>query len=134
MYNKTCIILRGCPGSGKSTFAETIADKNTVICCADDYFVQNGEYKFDGSKIKAAHKYCTDKFAAAMLLGNNIIVANTNIQEWEFQHYFDAAEQSGYRVFVVVLENRHGNKNIHNCPAEKVQLMAHKLEDSIRLI
>ena len=132
--NKTCIILRGCPGSGKSAFAKTIANENTIICCADDYFMVNGEYKFDGSKIKAAHQACKDKFADAIKNGYSVIVANTNIQEWEFQHYMDSATFHGYKVFVVVVENRHGSENIHGCPEDKVKLMALKLEESIKLV
>lgn len=53
---KHLILVRGLPGSGKSTFAHAIWN-NYAICEADQYFInkETGEYVFDGSKIKDAH-------------------------------------------------------------------------------
>jgi uridine kinase len=45
----TLYLIRGVPGSGKSTFAQSLLDKFVVqrMYEADQYFVQNGEYQFD---------------------------------------------------------------------------------------
>ena len=45
-----------------------------------------------------------------------IVLANTFTQEWEFKDYYELAEQYGYRVHSLIVENRHGNKSIHNVP------------------
>jgi adenylate kinase family enzyme len=55
---KTIYIVRGCPGSGKSTFAKTLGG---IHIEADQYFVDaDGNYNFDGSKIKNAHAWCLE--------------------------------------------------------------------------
>ena len=58
---KTLYLLRGLPGSGKSTLAKSIGG---IHIEADQYFMEDGEYKFDGSKIKLAHNYCQSQTRA----------------------------------------------------------------------
>lgn len=117
--DKNCILVRGIVGSGKSSFAEFIGG---VVCCADDYFMVDGEYKFDGAKLKQAHESCKLKFEHAVLEGQpKIVVANTNTQEWEFAHYKSFAEKNGYRVFCVIVENRHGGTNVHGVPDNVIE-------------
>ena len=38
--------MRGLSGSGKTTIAQEIHNKyeNSVVCCADHYFMKDGEY------------------------------------------------------------------------------------------
>lgn len=131
---KTCTILRAVPGAGKSTFAEYLCKEGGKICCADDYFLVDGEYKFDAGKIGKAHDWCKKEFKTAIYSGcDNIVVANTNTQLWEFKYYKEEAEKAGYKVFVVIVENYHGNSNIHGCPDDKVEIMKKRLMDSIKL-
>ena len=133
MKEKTLYIVRGLPGSGKSTFAmKLVHDSHYLVCEADKYFVdkKTGEYKFDGSKIKDAHKYCYDLVETYMkdsLVNDQwyreIVVSNTFTQEWEMKPYFELAEKYGYMVFCVIVENVHNGKNIHNVPLEKISEM-----------
>lgn len=47
MSNKKVVILRGLPGTGKSTMAEQVpVPKGHVHCDPDQYFIKFGEYKF----------------------------------------------------------------------------------------
>jgi hypothetical protein len=55
-----------------------------------------------------------------------IIVSNTFTQEWEMQPYFDLAEKYDYRVYSLVVENRHGGVNEHGVPTEKVEQMRNR--------
>ncbi len=48
-------IVRGLPGSGKSTFAKFVGDSFVE---ADMFFMKNGKYEFDMSKIRDAHSWC----------------------------------------------------------------------------
>lgn len=128
---KTLIILRGLPGSGKSTFAEFITDLDYVagVCTADDWFVKGGEYKFNPNEIALAHSYC--QYKCKYLMEENrahIVVTNTNTREWEMKPYFDLAEEYGYRVFSVIVENRHSGKNIHGVPEETIDKMRKRFE------
>ena len=46
---KAIYLLRGLPGAGKSTVAKRLGGEHYE---ADMYFMQDGEYKFDGAKLK----------------------------------------------------------------------------------
>jgi predicted kinase len=138
---KVLIILRGCPGSGKSTVAEILAvlgdlDKviTAPICCADDYHMVDGEYKWDPKNIGAAHKACKDKCEKALSEGvERVIVANTNTSEKEINPYIKLAEKYGYMVFSLVVENRHGGVNEHGVPEETLIRMEDKIKNSLKL-
>jgi len=129
--NKILIIVRGIPGSGKSSFAELISfGKN--ICTADDYFMVNGEYKYDGSKQGNAHAFC--QYKCKVLMEENtiqIVVANTSVTEKELKPYYDLAKEFNYKVFSVIVENRHEGQSIHNVPEEVIEKMKQRF--SIKL-
>ena len=68
---KQLILLRGLPGSGKSTFANLLGGIHVE---ADQYFMQDGEYKFDASKLKQAHNWCKLRVEHSMEDGVDKIV------------------------------------------------------------
>ena len=128
-FNGDLILLRGLPGSGKSTLGNIIltnisTDSPSVIS-ADDYFInENGEYIFDGTKLKEAHNHSLEKCADRMRHGvKKIVVANTFTQDWEMERYYEAANRYNYRVHSVVVENKHNGKNIHGVPDDKIKQM-----------
>jgi predicted kinase len=127
---KIFVICRGIPGSGKSTFAKTLGG---VHIEADQYFVDaDGNYNFDGSKIKNAHAWCLDRVKTDMVVAREkIVVSNTFTQEWEMDQYFKLAKEYGYTVFSIVVENRHGGTNVHNVPEDKIEQMKNRF--SIKL-
>jgi predicted kinase len=131
---KTLYIVRGLPGSGKSTFAKTLGGTHFET---DNFFMVDGEYKFDGSKIKEAHNWCQNSVNSAMILNNTaglnetIVVSNTFTQEWEMKPYFEMAETYGYGVFSIIVENRHGGVNRHNVPEEVLNSMKNRFEIKI---
>jgi hypothetical protein len=124
---KILYIVRGIPGSGKSTFAKTLGGQNYE---ADMFFInENGEYNFDFTKIKDAHQWCQEMVKTDMVLEYpKIVVSNTSTQEWEMEPYFNLAKEFGYNVFSVVVENRHGGTNEHNVPEDKIQQMKNRFE------
>ena len=128
---KTLYIVRGIPGSGKSTFAKSLGGAHFE---ADMFFMKNGEYKYDMFKIKEAHKWCQDSVNTAMILNTTaalnetIVVSNTFTQEWEMKPYFDLAETHGYKVFSIIVENRHGGTNEHGVPDEVLTKMSERFE------
>lgn len=131
---KELFLLRGLPGSGKSTLAKSLGG---IHIEADQYFMVDGEYKFDGSKIKLAHNYCQSQTGAWMRSNgeqvnvDRVVVSNTFTQEWEMQPYFEMAEKYGYRVYSLIVENRHGGVNEHGVPEEKLEQMKNRFEFSL---
>ena len=127
---KILYIVRGIPGSGKSTFAKTLSDNHYE---ADMYFLdQESNYVFDGTKIKNAHAWCLDRVKTDMAVAREkIVVSNTFTQEWEMEPYLELAKQYGYKVFSIIVENRHEGINQHGVPEDKIEQMKNRF--SIKL-
>jgi predicted kinase len=133
---KSLYLLRGIPGSGKSTIAKQIVgDKDYCHKEADMYFVdRDGNYNFNPSHIKSAHEWCQSEVEFLLQYEHSpIVVSNTFTQEWEMTPYYELAQKYGYTVFSLIVENRHGGVNEHGVPYEKLEQMETKLRNSIKL-
>lgn len=123
---KVLYITRGLPGSGKSTFAQSL---DCPFVEADMYFDHNGEYKFDPTKLRDAHNWCRNKVRDWMMVNTpKITVSNTFTQNWEMETYYELAKEFGYTVFSVIVENRHDGTNTHNVPEQTIQKMKDRFE------
>jgi predicted kinase len=128
---KNLYIIRGVPGSGKSTLAKTlVGDKDFCHKEADMYFIdRDGNYNFDPTKLKEAHEWCREEIEFAMKYEHpTVVVSNTFTREWEMQPYIDLANKYEYRVFSLIVENRHENDSIHGVPPEAVENMKKRFE------
>jgi predicted kinase len=136
--DKVLILLRGLPGSGKTSFANLIW-ASQVICEADQFFYdKEGNYNFDATKLGHAHKACQEKVETFMKDNQNnhqfypeIVVSNTSTTEKELQPYLDLALKYGYTVVSLIIENFHNGKSVHNVPDEKLEQMRNRF--SIKL-
>lgn len=118
---KDLYLIRGVSGSGKSAFAESVCRN---IVSADMYFEDEatGEYNFDASKLGTAHKWCKVTVETFMRLETkDIAVANTFTTTKEMKPYYKLAEEYGYRVFSIIVENRHGGTDSHNVPEDTLK-------------
>ncbi|KAK7076085.1 hypothetical protein SK128_006482 [Halocaridina rubra] len=102
--NKLMVILKGLPGSGKTTISENLREVYTdiVVCSADHYFMVDGVYKFDGEKLKEAHETCQEKAREAAQ--NNIpviVIDNTNVRHWEYQIYLQISREYQYVALII---------------------------------
>ena len=132
---KILILFRGLPGSGKSSLSSMVCEK---VFSADMFFEDmddsgNLHYNFDASKLKDAHEWCKKHTDLAM--GRNeykiIGVANTFTQEWEMESYFELASKYEYKVFTIIVENRHGSSNIHGVPSDTIESMRNRFKISL---
>lgn len=124
---KVLYIVRGLPGSGKTTLAKQLTAN---VFEADHYFYDNeGNYNFIPSEIKEAHKECQQFVGFAMESNiQKIAVSNTFTQEWEMEPYLELAKKHSYKVFTIVVENRHGGVNQHGVPEDKIEQMKNRFE------
>lgn len=75
------VVIRGLPGSGKSTFAKTLGYYHFE---ADQYFTDlNDEYHFDPAKLKEAHEWCQNSVFEALNRGQDTVVSNTFTRLWK---------------------------------------------------
>jgi NEDD4-binding protein 2 len=123
---KELILVRGISGAGKSTFAKLLGGKHIE---ADMFFMKDGKYQFDFTKLKDAHRWCNTIVGGWMSDGEErIVVSNTFTQEWEMKDYYDWAKDFDYKVFSIIVENRHGGINEHGVPEDKLKLMKNRFE------
>lgn len=128
---KKLFLLRGLPGSGKSSLAKSLSSALTEHFEADMYFVdEKGNYNFDPTKLKEAHEWCRTECEKVMgpYGFEEIFVTNTFTQEWEMKPYYELAEKYGYLVFSLIVENRHGGTNVHGVPEDKLEQMKNRFE------
>jgi predicted kinase len=124
------ILLRGLPGSGKTTLAALLSEQGTYpVFSVDDYFTDpvSGAYHFEFKENHLAYKQCEERTKAAMQQGSpKIILHNTFTIGWELETYFKLAAEFDYAVFVCTVENYHGHQNKHDIPDEQIAKMAEK--------
>jgi len=128
---KELFLLRGLPGSGKSTLSKMlVGDKDYCHKEADMFFVDgDGNYKFKPSKIRQAHTWCQEEIEFVMKYAHSpVVVSNTFTQEWEMEEYYKLAERYGYRVHSLIVENRHGGVNEHGVGVDVLEKMKNRFE------
>jgi tRNA uridine 5-carbamoylmethylation protein Kti12 len=150
---KFCIIMRGIPGSGKSTTARFVAssvapyafrDKNrtlvfgdhqAVIHSTDEQFTSDdGVYIFDGNKIALYHNYNYRNFVESIELGIKcVIVDNTNTTAWEYEKYEKFARKAGYIVSVMKMPvptiEESMSRNTHGLSRDVIEKMIKRWQD-----
>lgn len=124
------ILIRGLPGSGKSTLAKKyVADHGFVHVEADMYFIDHvgtGQYIFNPSKIKDAHRWCQESARVYLANGYNVVVSNTFTQLWEMEPYIKMAELAG--ATIKIIETTGKFQNVHGVPQETIARMAARWE------
>jgi predicted kinase len=133
--NLAIILIRGLPGSGKSTFAELLSEKGKYpVFSVDDYFTNtDGSYNFNHAENYLAYEQCEEKARIEMQKQTSkIFIDNTFTIDWELQPYLKMAKEYNYRLFVLTMENFHGSSNIHGISDEQMKKMADKYK--VRLL
>lgn len=151
---KELILIRGLPGSGKSTFARSINwvtaspvhieadfffcsmfDQPTGPKAAYDYdFYDTGNrdefsYRFVPEKVSEAHTWCQEATRFWLKKGRSVVVSNTFTRRWEMQPYFDLAEKYGAQVTVIKCEGNYGN--VHGVPDDVIKKMKDRWEEYV---
>lgn len=120
-------LVRGLPGSGKSTVAAALAAATGAMHVeADMYFMEDGEYKFSITMLGKAHEWCKSNAYSALKNGRNVVVANTFTRQWEVDPYLVMAKEFGCDVQII--ECTAPFDNIHNVPDHTISDMGDRWE------
>ncbi|MBD1556789.1 ATP-binding protein [Vibrio sp. S9_S30] len=119
------ILVRGLPGSGKSTYAKSLSIHHVE---ADMYFVnQQGTYQFNPDELQQAHRWCQEQTEHVLKEGRDVVVSNTFVERWEMNPYLNMASQLNANVEIVVCN---GNfTSVHDVPSRTVKKMKFKWQD-----
>lgn len=142
---KKVIVLSGCSGSGKSTYAKKLANDsatngNVLVCSADDFFMKDGRYSFDPSKLSEAHGECFRRFLSAIdRTGRDgpggydmVVVDNTNTTSEEIAPYMLGAQAFGWEAEVQTigwssLWTECARRNVHGVSIETIDRQLNKI-------
>lgn len=134
------ILMRGVPGSGKSTKARDLADGGAIFS-TDEFFTNGGKYEFDVTKIGLAHAWNNQRAKEAMELGvSPVVIDNTNVKRKDAKVYMNLAKENGYTIQVaepdtpwwkkfsqgmsevamMELANDFATRNVHGVPVEVI--------------
>ena len=122
------LLIRGLPGSGKSTIAKDYVLQGYQNYEADMYHIGlNGEYNWNPANLKKAHKWCKDQTEKELASGNNVVVSNTFTTQKEIQPYRELATKYDAKLEIIVATGDYDN--VHNVPLQTVQKMRNRWED-----
>lgn len=110
------VLLRGAPGSGKSTLPRNMFPGYRHLE-ADMFFQTPDGYRFDPTHLKDAHAWCLGQFEIAVTQGVPVVVSNTFTRRWEIKPYLDFAPDA------LVVHCRGDFGNVHGVPDDKVKEM-----------
>ncbi len=121
------LLIRGLPGSGKTTMALQYASKGYVHCEVDQYFTRTGgEYLYEQENIGKAHLWCQKKCLRALVAGKSVVVANTFTTMREMEVYHMMAEALGVPCRVIEATGQY--TNVHGVPEVVVERMKERWE------
>lgn len=133
-------ILVGCSGSGKSTYIATHWPEAKVVS-SDHFFMVDGEYRFDPTKLGQSHGKCLRDFVehvqegVALKQDYVLVVDNTNTTMQELAPYCAVAAAYGVPFEVVVLDVPPGvaaPRNTHGVPERGVERQYNRMQHMIK--
>jgi adenylate kinase family enzyme len=122
----TLTIVRGIPGSGKSTFCRT-RYPNIFHIENDMFHYHNNDYVFSYHKQKDAIEWCTDMVTLALKKGMDCVVSNTFTRRDFVDSYVKIGQAFGANVEVFRMMGDFDN--IHSVPEDVYNNMKNGFED-----
>ena len=122
------LIIRGLPGSGKSTTAKKLSQQFNVAHFENDaYLMHDGKYMWTPETAKEAARKCFEDTMSELRSGRDAIVSNVFVTVKAVNKYANAAKHLGVRVMVMRMTGDYGN--VHDVPAGTLRSMKNQFED-----
>lgn len=104
---RTMIIMRGPPGSGKSTLVKLLKGlAGARTFSLDRHRVVDGEYKFIPWREREVVALYNKEVEEAIKFGYGLIILdNVHSRKWEYLSHYEGALKAGYRVHVVEVQS-----------------------------
>jgi tRNA uridine 5-carbamoylmethylation protein Kti12 len=123
---KLVYIMRGVPGSGKTTAARGIAGAHGAIHSTDDYFYENGVYRRAEEKLEEFHEKNFEAFCESLRREVPIVICdNVNYRYKNFRLYQHEGMKHGYTVAIVTMPHPYpplaAERNIHGVPESHIR-------------
>lgn len=156
MQNYTKLILiRGLPGSGKSTVSNLMVSTTGLNFQyeADMYFMNNGVYQFDWTKLNEAHTWCLESVRDRLINDTNrsftdrrqsidtrIIVSNVFAIQKHVDPYIALANVFGVKLIIIDLydggltDEELEKRCLHNVPLSSIQKMRAQYEHKLKRV
>lgn len=138
-------IMRGAPGSGKTSLWKVLGHHFwTTVASADDYFVDaHGNYDFSPAKLPDAHNYCKEVAKATCEFPKArvkcaIVIDNCNVKPEHAEFYIKLAIEHGFTPYVIDVgdaglsaEDLHQRtvENGHEVPVHTLRRIKRELKD-----
>lgn len=137
--SKILIIMRGLPGSGKSSLAQKLGKGGSVFSTDDLFMSPEGKYQFDQSKLKINHELNLNRTKKAMENGiSPVVVDNTNVSSDDIRPYVELAHKLGYKIEFREPEtpwrydaSELAKRNAHHVPQDRIEGMLKNWEPNL---
>ncbi len=136
---KTVIINRAVPGSGKTTISNCILDSlkdnnlEIAIHSTDKYFMTiDGKYDFKIDKLYDNHQKNLYEFTKSLMTDTKIVICdNTNIAPWQTKSYTELAREYDYKIIFITFDPRELEKHVEAQTVTKEKPDAHGVSEEI---
>lgn len=121
------ILVRGLPGSGKTTYAQVnFVSQGFKHIETDMFFTKNGIYRYEPGKFPDAVNWCQKQSLALMKQGIDLVVSNHFTKHWEMGYYLENACKLGYDVIVHTCYGQYANSKPY--PSKLFRYMSETFE------
>jgi hypothetical protein len=111
------VLIRGLPGSGKTTRAMDYLNDGYKHLEADQFFMVDGRYCFDDERLPEAHASCLEQTKEALEAGEFVCVANVFATVEDIKPYTELG------VDYQVVEATYPGQSIHKVPTAVMHAM-----------